>query len=71
MEEKRNETGKSKGLRVFIIVLFAVFTVFAMIFSLIFGSADISFGTILHTLWEMWKPPMKWSSGISGSPGIL
>lgn len=50
MEEKRNETGKSKGLRVFIIVLFAVFTVFAMIFSLIFGSADISFGTILHTL---------------------
>ena len=50
MEEKRNETGKSKGLRVFIIVLFAVFTAFAMIFSLIFGSADISFGTILHTL---------------------
>ncbi len=44
------ETGKSKALRVSIIGCFAVFTVFAMIASLLFGSADISFGVILHTL---------------------
>ena len=44
------ETGKSKALRVAIIGCFAVFTVFAMIASLLFGSADISFGVILHTL---------------------
>lgn len=44
------ETGKSKALRVVIIGCFAVFTVFAMIASLLFGSADISFGVILHTL---------------------
>lgn len=50
MEEKRNETGKSKGLRIFIIFIFAAFTVFAMVFSLIFGSADISFASIMHTL---------------------
>lgn len=50
MEEKREETGKSKGLRIFIIFIFAAFTVFAMVFSLIFGSADISFATIMHTL---------------------
>lgn len=50
MEEKRNETGKSKGLRIFIIFVFAAFTVFAMVASLIFGSADISFSTIMHTL---------------------
>lgn len=50
MEEKRNETGKSRGLRIFIILIFAAFTVFAMVASLIFGSADISFSTIMHTL---------------------
>lgn len=50
MEEKREEIGKSKGLRIFIIFIFAAFTVFAMVFSLIFGSADISFATIMHTL---------------------
>ena len=50
MEEKRNETGKSKGLRIFIIFIFAAFTAFAMVFSLIFGSADISFASIMHTL---------------------
>lgn len=50
MNEKRKETGKSKGLKVFIIFIFAVFTVFAMVYSLLFGSADISFSTILHTL---------------------
>ena len=44
------ETGKSKALRVAIIGCFAVFTVFAMIASLLFGSADISFEVILHTL---------------------
>ena len=44
------ETGKSQALRVAIIGCFAVFTVFAMIASLLFGSADISFGVILHTL---------------------
>ena len=44
------ETGKSKALRVAIIGCFAVFTAFAMIASLLFGSADISFGVILHTL---------------------
>ena len=44
------ETGKSKALCVAIIGCFAAFTVFAMIASLLFGSADISFGTILHTL---------------------
>lgn len=44
------ETGKSKALRVVIIGCFAVFTVFAMIASLLFGSADISFEVILHTL---------------------
>ena len=44
------ETGKSKALRVAIIGCFAAFTVFAMIASLLFGSADISFGVILHTL---------------------
>ena len=38
------ETGKSKALRVAIIGCFAAFTVFAMIASLLFGSADISFG---------------------------
>lgn len=50
MEEKRNETGKSRGLRIFIIFIFAAFTAFAMVFSLIFGSADISFASIMHTL---------------------
>ena len=40
------EIGKSKALRVAIIGCFAVFTVFAMIASLLFGSADISFGVI-------------------------
>ncbi len=50
MNSKSQETGKSKAFRVFVIGLFAVFTVFAMVVSLIFGSADISFGTIMHTL---------------------
>lgn len=50
MSSKSQETGKSKAFRVFVIGLFAVFTVFAMVVSLIFGSADISFGTIMHTL---------------------
>ena len=45
-----HETGKSKSLRVVIICCFSVFTVFAMIASLLFGSADISFEVILHTL---------------------
>lgn len=50
MNEKQKETGKSRGLKVFIIFIFAVFTVFAMVYSLLFGSADISFSTIIHTL---------------------
>ncbi len=50
MSGKPGETGKSKGFRIFVIGVFAVFTVFAMVVSLIFGSADISFGTIMHTL---------------------
>ncbi len=50
MSSKSQETGKSKAFRVFVIGIFAVFTVFAMVVSLIFGSADISFGTIMHTL---------------------
>ena len=50
MSGKAAETGKSKAFRVFVIGIFAVFTVFAMVVSLIFGSADISFGTIMHTL---------------------
>ena len=64
------ETGKSKALRVAIIGCFAVFTVFAMIASLLFGSADISFGVILHTLMGMSRRQMKWSSGISDSREI-
>ncbi len=50
MRSQSEETGKSKAFRVMIIGIFAVFTAFAMIVSLIFGSADISFGTIMHTL---------------------
>lgn len=50
MSSKSQETGKSKAFRVFVIGIFAAFTVFAMVVSLIFGSADISFGTIMHTL---------------------
>ena len=50
MNSKSQETGKSKAFRVFVIGLFAVFTGFARGVSLIFGSADLSFGTILHTL---------------------
>ena len=42
--------GKRQALRGAIIGCFAVFTVFAMIASLLFGSADISFEVILHTL---------------------
>lgn len=47
MEE---EKGKSKILRISIICIFALFTASAMIFSLIFGSADISFDTVISTL---------------------
>ena len=50
MRSQSEETGKSKAFRVMIIGIFAVFTAFAMIVSLIFGSADISFCTIMHTL---------------------
>lgn len=50
MVDDRNESGKSKGLKFFIIMLFAVFTVAAMIGSLLFGSADIPFSTIADTL---------------------
>ena len=50
MRSQSEETGKSKAFRVMIIGIVAVFTAFAMIVSLIFGSADISFGTIMHTL---------------------
>ena len=50
MRSQSEETGKSKAFRVMIIGIFVVFTAFAMIVSLIFGSADISFGTIMHTL---------------------
>lgn len=47
MEE---EKGKSKILRISIICIFALFTASAMIFSLIFGSADISLDTVISTL---------------------
>ena len=60
------ETGKSKALRVAIIGCFAVFTVFAMIASLLFGSADISFGVILHTLMgNVQTIPAKYRRGAS------
>lgn len=49
MQTKENQ-GKSKVLRITIIFVFALFTFSAMIFSLIFGSADISFETVVSTL---------------------
>ncbi len=49
MQTKENQ-GKSKILRITIIFVFALFTFSAMIFSLIFGSADISFETVVSTL---------------------
>lgn len=44
------ETTKSKSLKILIILFFTGFTVFAMIASLAWGSVDISFSTIVHTL---------------------
>ncbi len=46
----KTDTGKSKTFRLFMICVFAGFTIFAMVASLLFGSADISFATIMHTL---------------------
>lgn len=44
------ETTKSKSLKILIILFFTGFTIFAMIASLAWGSVDISFSTIVHTL---------------------
>lgn len=48
--QMKEDQGKSKVLRISIIFIFALFTFSAMIFSLIFGSADISFETVVSTL---------------------
>ena len=48
--EKEFNTGKSHTFRFFVMLVFLSFTVLTMIGSLLFGSADISFDTIIHTL---------------------
>ena len=48
--EKEFDTGKSHTFRFFVMLVFLSFTVLTMIGSLLFGSADISFDTIIHTL---------------------
>ena len=47
---KESDTGKTKTLRLIMLGVFFCFTCFAMVGSLLFGSANISFQTILHTL---------------------
>lgn len=49
-EMETDETIKSKGLKIIIILFFTGFTIFAMVASLTLGSVDISFSTIVHTL---------------------
>lgn len=49
-EMETDETIKSKSLKIIIILFFTGFTIFAMVASLILGSVDISFSTIVHTL---------------------
>lgn len=49
-EMETDETIKSKSLKIFIILFFTGFTIFAMVASLTLGSVDISFSTIVHTL---------------------
>lgn len=48
--ENNTQKGKSKKFRVFFLIVFTVFTAFSMIYSLMFGSADIPFSTIFHAL---------------------
>ena len=48
--EKEFNTGKSHTFRFFVMLVFLSFTVLTMIGSLLFGSADISLDTIIHTL---------------------
>ncbi len=47
---KESDTGKTKTLRLIMLGGFFCFTCCAMVGSLLFGSANISFQTILHTL---------------------
>ncbi len=47
---KESDAGKTKTLRLIMLGGFFCFTCCAMVGSLLFGSANISFQTILHTL---------------------
>ena len=62
---KESDAGKTKTLRLIMLGGFFCFTCCAMVGSLLFGSANISFQTILHTLIgnvsttdEMWQFPV-------------
>ena len=47
--EKEFDTGKSHTFRFFVMAVFLLFTMLTMVGSLLFGSADISLDTIIHT----------------------
>ncbi len=50
MESKESAKKNRRGFRIIALCTFTIFTVFSMVYGLIFGSADISLSTIFQTL---------------------